>query len=201
MILTEIGEIGAHVGGKTFVLRPSLYAMSQLGEPGQIVELYAQVMTEGLQGREARDQFGNALAVLFACSEEDLSGVFGCFTEPNKYRPGLASIDHIIPLARCLLRHGVTGANPPLPRRHDDEPEYVQGFVARDHVATAMAHLGVSEHEAWRMTMTGLVAALRAKFPPNDSQAPGARAPTKEQHEATEAWFDAIDAKRKGGAH
>ena len=200
MILTETGEIGVHVGDDVHILRPSLYAMTQIGEPAQIVEAYATVMTEGLEGAAAECQFADALMVVHACSERDLSDVFGCFERGDGglvFRRGIADPSDILPLARCLLRHGVTGVHKPLPRRADDEPEFVREFVARDHVALAVAHLGVSEREAWQMTMTSLVGAMRAKFPPTPDQSPGSRAPTKEEHEATEAWFEKIAAKRK----
>ena len=200
MILTETGEIGVHVGDDVHILRPSLYAMTQIGEPAQIVEAYATVMTEGLEGAAAECQFADALMVVHACSERDLSDVFGCFERGDGglvFRRGIADPSDILPLARCLLRHGVTGVHKPLPRRADDDPEFVREFVARDHVALAVAHLGVSEREAWQMTMTSLVGAMRAKFPPTPDQSPGSRAPTKEEHEATEAWFEKIAAKRK----
>ncbi|WP_313397146.1 DUF6246 family protein [Stutzerimonas nitrititolerans] len=197
MILTETGEVGVHVGDSVYVLRPSLYAMTQIGEPAKIVEVYATVMFDGLEGRAADDQFADALMVIHACSEEDLCDVFGCYDEQLRYKSGAADPEHVLPLARCLLRHGVTGVQKPLPRRADDEPEFVREFVARDHVALAVAHLGVSEREAWQMTMTSLVGALRAKFPPAPDQSPGARAPTKEEHEATEEWFARIEEKRR----
>ena len=200
MILTETGEIGVHVGDDVHILRPSLYAMTQIGEPAQIVEVYATVMTEGLEGAAAEYQFADALMVVHACSERDLSDVFGFFERTDGgliFRSRLADRSDILPLARCLLRHGVTGVHKPLPRRADDEPEFVREFVARDHVALAVAHLGVSEREAWQMTMTSLVGAMRAKFPPAPDQSPGARAPTKEEHEATEAWFEQIEQRRR----
>lgn len=202
MILTETGEIGVHAGDRVHVLRPSLYAMSQIGEPAQIVEIYAAVMTEGLQGKASADQFGEALAIIHACADADVSDLFGqfYFSEHRQrfiYRRGLADPKDVLILARSLLRHGITGVLPPLPRKAGSEEEYSAEFVARDYVALAIAHLGMSEREAWAMTMTGLVSALRAKFPQPESQGPGAKAPSKEQHAATEAWFDKIEAKRK----
>lgn len=63
-----------------------------------------------------------------------------------------------------------------------------------------VVHLGMSEREAWNATMTSLVAALRAKYPPMEKDSPGARAPTLEEHEATEAWFERVEAKRRKAA-
>lgn len=203
MVLTEIGEVGVHAGDEHYVLRPSLYAMTQLGDPESIVATYASVMGDLVDASHDTEQLRDALAVLYACLDADISGQFGCFDEDGAYISGTAPVNHILPLARCLLKHGVVGALPPLPRKHDDDPDYVTGFVARDHVALAMAHLGITEKDAWNMTMTSLVGALRAKFPQQENNAPGSRAPTKEEHLATEAWFERVEAKRKAaqGTH
>ena len=201
MILTAVGEIGVRAGGALYVLRPSLHAMSTLGSPAEIVELFGRVMDDPLNADMAATQIGDALAVLSACSADAdvdrIGELFGNFDEHLRFVPGQAPASHVLPLARCLLKHGVTGALQPLPTRADQEPEYVREFDARAHVALAMAHLGLAEREAWAMTMTSLVGALRAKFPPSASNAPGARAPTKEQHEATMDWFDKVEAKRR----
>ncbi len=196
-VFTEVGEIGIHVGNSTYLLRPSLRAMAQLGEPAEIVQTFASVM----QG-----DFLDSLGVLYACCEEDISDLYGV-CEPGiggvKYTPGAAPAAHVVPLAQCLMRHGVVGVAKPLPRRADAEDQYMTEFDAREHAALAMAHLGLTEREAWNMTMTGLVAALRAKFPPSAKDSPGARAPTKEEHDETMAWFERVEAARaaKKGAH
>ncbi len=201
MVLTEIGEIGITAGQQRFKLRPSLYSMTQIGEPAEIVRVYASVMAE-----HHAEQFDDALAVIYACAEDDLSELFGgheAGEEGLAYRPGAAPADHVLPLARCLMKHGVTGALPELPRKADQEPEFVREFDARTHVSLAIAHLGMSSAEAWQMTMTELVGALRAKFPQQQSDAPGARAPTTEEHEATMAWYERVEAARrkKQGSH
>lgn len=202
MILTEIGEIGITTGERQYKLRPSLYAMTQIGDPAEIVRVYASVMHD----EPHRDQFDDALAVIYACADEDLSELFGQVELVEGlvvHRPGAAPIEDVLPLARCLLKHGVTGALKELPRKAGQEPEYVKEFDARGHVSLAIAHLGMSSREAWQMTMTELVGALRAKFPPSESDAPGAKAPTKEEHNATLEWFDRVEAMRskKQGAH
>lgn len=202
MILTEIGEIGITAGERQYRLRPSLYAMTQLGDPGEIVRVYASVMAD----EPHVEQFGDALAVIYACTEDDLSDLFGGMVadgEGIQYEPGSAPVEHVLPLARCLIRHGVTGALKDLPRKAGQDPEYVKEFDARAHVSLAIAHLGMSSEQAWQMTMTELVGALRAKFPPADSDAPGARAPTLEEHQATMEWFEEVERLRaaKQGGH
>lgn len=200
MTLTEIGEIGVRVGGTVHKLRPSLAAIAQIGTPADIVRVFASVMADF----DHPDRFVDALAVLNACSADDLSEVFGCYVMARagagmRFKLGKADPAHIVPLAQCLLKHGVVGALPPLPPRPGAEPEFVKEFDARGHVALAVAHLGVSSTEAWTMTMTELVGALRAKFPAQQSNEPGARAPTAEEHAATMEWFERVEAARNRG--
>lgn len=197
MILTSIGEIGVHWGERTIVLRPSLYAMSRLGGPKEIVRVFSSVM-----GDHSDDRLGDALAAIYACTEEDVSDVFGHWSDAG-YMPGSVPVIDVLHLARCLLKHGVVGALPEMPGKPGEEPEYVGEFDARAHVSLAIAHLGMSEQDAWRTTMTALVGALRAKFPRPESNEPGAKAPTKEQHQATMDWFERVEAARKQnqGAH
>ena len=202
MILTDIGEIGVHAGEKTYVLRPSLYAMSRLGSPVEIVALFGRLAGGHGLGADISGHVADALAVIYSCCDNDVSDIYGYWGQKG-YVPGQAPVSHVVALAQCLLKHGVVGALPELPRRAGDEPEYIKEFDARAHVAIAMAHLGMSEREAWDTTMTALVGALRAKFPHPESNAPGARAPTKEENSATMAWFERVEAarKRRQGAH
>lgn len=201
MILTEVGEIGVHIGDRTHVLRPSLHAMSQLGTPAEIVSVFVSVMGDVSDERGQRLQLQDALSVIYACAgDDDLSGLFGAVemrkTGPGViYRPGIAPTEHILPLARALLRHGIVGALPAEKREGDGK--YSNEFDARALVAVGMAHLAMSEREAWAMTMTGLVGALRSKFPPPPSNEPGANAPSKEELEAAMEWADRVDQKRR----
>lgn len=208
MILTEIGEVGVHVGDNVHILRPSLYAMTQIGPPAYIVEVYATVMAEGAYGRAKEIQFDCAHSVLLACSEEDITYLIGHYEhEPIfggfKYVPGLIPKKEILLLAQCLIRHGVTGSVEPLPRdegEEETEEAYTAEFDARKHVANAIAHLGMTEREAWGLTMTALVDALRAKFPlppKEDGKNGKGKPPTVAEYDAAMEWADKIEAKRK----
>jgi hypothetical protein len=148
----------------------------------------------------------DCLGVLFACCEEDVSDLFGYVDSTDKglkYVPGKTSIDDVRILAQALLRHGVIGVAKELPRPADEEPRYLQAFEARELAAVAMAHLQMTESEAWNMTMTGLVGALRVKFPPTAQGAPGYDAPSIEEHDAAMAWYERVEAARAAeqGAH
>ena len=48
MILTDVGEIGVYYEGREMILRPSLYAMSKLGDKKEILEIYLRVMAGDL---------------------------------------------------------------------------------------------------------------------------------------------------------
>lgn len=190
------------------VLRPSLYAMTQIGSPAYIVEVYATVMAEGYIGRAEEIQLSCAYEVLMACVDQDITRLIGTYEhEPVLdrfvYVPGLIPQKELIHLARCLVRHGVTGDVEPLPSEEgeDSEEDYVSEFNARAHVANAVAHLGMSEREAWNATMTGLIEALRAKFPPITKDEKGkqksTKPPTSAEYDAAMEWADRVEAKRK----
>jgi len=197
VILTESGEIGVHVNDRVYVLRPSLYAMTQLGDPRAIVETYAEIMAYQHTPALKWTQFKLALSVLHVCGQDDLTDVFGYVNEQGKYVKKLAEFDDVVVLAQSLMRHGVVGAQKPLPSSAERGQTYAEAFDAAEYVSSAIAHLGMTEREAWESTMTSLAGAFRAKFPPTESDAPGAKAPTREEHEATEAWFDEVDKRRK----
>lgn len=181
--------------------------MSQIGTPAYIVEVFATVMAEGLAGRPGEIQFACAYEVLMACSERDITPLIGTyeFDEDERrftYRPGPIAYKELLYLAQCLARHGITGDVEPLPVEEGEEPEeteYVSEFNARGHVANAIAHLGLSEKEAWNITMTSLVEALRSKFPPikKDKDKKATTPPTSAEYDAAMEWADRIEAKRK----
>lgn len=209
MILADIGEIGIHKGGAVYKLRPSLYAISKLGAPAEIVRLFADLHVERTDKRGQTEQFALALGVLHACADSDewAEEIIGTYTpsqqewgkawRPGVYRPGAVNAAHVLVMARSLMVHGVIGDVEALPRNADDEQNYSAEFVPRDYVAMAVAHLGMGEVEAWRMTMTSLALALRSKYPPSATQSPGRNAPSSDEHDDAMAWADQLDAMRK----
>ena len=169
MILTEVGEIGVHAGDSTYVLRPSLYAMTQIGDPVEIVRAFTVVMADAATEETKQYQFEVALGVIHACSDDDLSHVFGYYDEDLKYIVGQSEKEHIVYLAQCLLKHGLIGIDSQDNNEQEIPEDYTPKFEARKHVAAAMAHLGLSERDAWQITMTGLIGAIKSKYPPSKS--------------------------------
>jgi hypothetical protein len=192
--LTEVGEIGISTEGRNVVLRPSFASIASLGSPREIVDLYADLHVEGDSKRIRRNRFWAALELIMACATEDITDLVGYRSERLNYVPGKVPMDNIVILARSLAKHGIVGDVPP-PERTEDS-NYTQEFVARDFVAVAQAHLGASESEAWNMTMTGFILALRAKYPP--PEAAGSKAPTIAQHDETMSWLERVN-KARGG--
>ena len=189
-VITAIGEIGIHTAQGSYVLRPTLRAIAGLGEPREIVELFASVM-----GPAHRWQVSDALLVLWACAGDvDISDAVG-HMDGVQYVPAQAEPDAIVHLARDLLKHGVVGDVKRRPSSGDSKGS--AEFDAREHVALAVALLGIPEAAAWDMTMTSLVLALYAKFPVQE----GDKVPTLEEYEASRAWFEGVKRRRGARVH
>lgn len=187
--ITEIGEIGITIGEREVKLRPSLYAMSQLGTPAEIVELFAL-----MQQPFSKAVFYAAIPVLWACCDEDISDLTGYQGRTLKsWVPGKLPAEDVVALARSLMKHGIVGALPA--SGEPNKGDYSAQFHARDYVAMAVAHLGASESEAWDMTMTSLSGAMRSKYPPQKSSSEGP--PTLEEYDKTMNWFEEVQAKRE----
>lgn len=103
--------------------------------------------------------------------DEDITHVIGeyrvlpngkVFIRPSKLPP-----NELVVLTQHLITYGVLCDQPPA--TGEGQGEYSSRFDVRSWVYMAMAHLGVSESEAWGM-MTRLRAALAAKYPQKESQ-------------------------------
>lgn len=206
--LVHIGEVGIHHAGGSLILRPSLLAMSRLGTPEQVVNTLAVVFGEGLKCHPGmlklafKNQLRAALEVWQACAPEefDLDPITGCFSVRGGWRMGAADPADVIIIAQGLLRHGVLGDPDENREQQDigDDENYEPGFQYRQHAATAMGHLGLSEQDAWNMTVTGLRLALEAKYPKPKSGKAG-RPPTQAEYDETMAWFDKLPKDRGQG--
>lgn len=222
-VITAIGEQGLTLPtGESVKLRPSFYAMTQLGEPREIVEKFARLyappqlvqsmpfdttgakmLAQQINSKIVKDYWLDMLflswEVLTACSDQDLRPFIGePGTRYKSYRPGPVSFEAMLVLARSLMRHGIIG---PIPEKSQaqlefeaqqprDKSKYTDEFHSLGYVSKAVAHLGVSEEEAWNMTLTGFVAHWEAKFgEPKDKR-------HSEEHDDTMAWLAKVNSKR-----
>lgn len=205
--LTAIGEVGIEIKGRSYLLRPSLFAMTRIGSAKEIVECSALLLgTEpltpgykilGLNAvqRFRRDRLRAALTVLAACATEDIGDLIGGITPRMAYSPGKLPISDILAIAQGLIWHGVMGNVDPNSNKRpaNEKKEYLSEFDASSFVYSAVAHLGLSEAEAWNLTMTGFVIAMQAKFPP---QANNGDSPSLHKYDETMSWFDKVKKKK-----
>lgn len=189
-VLTSIGEIGITAKSRDFLFRPSLYAMSLLDDP---VKTFAEIHSPLATVDSERARFLAAINVLEVCCEQDISFLVGqTGSKLDRWMPGAVNHKNCIILASALIRHGLIG--PSLDDENIDAPpkKYSEKFDPSGIVALAIAHLGMSENDAWNMTVTGFVMAMRAKFPP----APSTR-PTLKEYDSMMDWLDKVNAAEK----
>lgn len=221
-VITAIGEQGlTHPDGREVVFRPSLYAMSQLGTPKEIVELFAAIhepprlvesMSFDTEGQKAAAERINVKAmkdhwlhmlflswqVMYACADVDPAPFIG---EPGSryrsYRLGLVDPEVMLVIARSLLRHGLVG--PTAQRTPEELKEAAEQhgerrgmveFDALEYVSKAVTHLGLSESEAWNMTITSFGAHWAAKYGEHKEK----RHST--EHDQTMRWLAAVNKVR-----
>lgn len=199
--LTAIGEVGIETEGRSYLLRPSLFSISQIGTPAEIVETTALLLAPEpehpyLLKRFRKERFERALDVMYACAgDQDLGGLIGGMVPTGRgriaYSPGVMPMSDIIAIAQALIRHGVLGDVEAEPGRTG---EAVTEFKVTDYVAAAVAHLNMSESDAWNMTMTSFVQVMRSKFPPK----PGPKPMTASDVDATLSRLEKINALRAG---
>ncbi|NUL36642.1 DUF6246 family protein [Kosakonia sacchari] len=192
MALTEIGEVlisDARAGGEDYFFRPTFEAMTRIGDPEEIVSVYAKI-----NGDEARSLISSsfralgylpawitpqlhligdrlltsAMRVLQACCEKDLTPLIGEWKGWSRYvvyRPGLIPKDDIILIAQHLMLHGVIGKAKIRKLQRHENNETTSEFRAFDYISAARAHFGMSREEASRLTMTEFILLLAQKFP------------------------------------
>lgn len=189
-----IGEVGISYQGADVIFRPSLLAMSRLGSPADIIGYFVELQERPRTRMQARRQFRAALHVMSCCADDQdpLDALLGGYSERMHYQPGAMPLDDIVTLARHLIRHGVAGVSP-----KGDEPmvkgEPMREFDAAKFAAMAVAHLGMSESDAWSLTMTSLLSALHSKFPPDKSSAASI---TEKQYTDSMDWLKRVNAQR-----
>lgn len=221
-VYTAVGEQGLTLpDGRSIVFRPSLYAMSQLGSPREIVQLLADIheqpyfiepfsfdpesqkaLAAGINKKIAADHWFRMLTlswqVMHACADSDPKAFIGEPGEGYKsYRLGAVPAEVMLVIARSLLRHGLVGPYAEKSREQIEleiaENENRKGmieFSAIDYVSKAVAHLGMSESEAWNMTLTSFGAHWAAKFGENKEKR------HSEEHDATMNWLAAVNKMR-----
>jgi hypothetical protein len=186
-MLVECGLTRAQLpDGSEWTFRPSLGRIAELGSPREIVELYAALCGGsgapvpvvgaemqpwagawlqpwgGMPDRRSQHMVAAAERILAAlCDTEDVTPLTG-WRDADGWHPGAMPEAEMVLIAQHLMRHGICGKARP---GSGEGGGYAQEFHAAEHVAAAVAHLGVSRDEALDMSMTELQLLFEAKFP------------------------------------
>lgn len=140
--------------GTEYTFRPSFGRISRLGSPVQIVGCYA-----GLYGPQALSEARYVLATL--ADQEDVTPLVGWLDEDLQDNPGDMSPDHVVLLARHLMRHGLVGTA----TSEKGDGKQSNEFDVEEYVAAARVHLGLSTEDAMALSMTELGRLFKMKFP------------------------------------
>ncbi len=192
--LKEIGECLVIDGDDEYFFRPSLIAMSSIGEPGEIVSTFHALHSDETTPllRRAFDAYGAiphwvlehakrpeftkpalyaAMDVLSACCNRDASPLVGVLV-PSKtkkrtflYRPGKMPATDIIIFAHSLMTHGIIGKAKVRRLQRNESAQTTSEFNALEYISAARNHFGVSREEAEQLTMTDFTMMLSAKYP------------------------------------
>ncbi|EMM0110664.1 DUF6246 family protein [Providencia rettgeri] len=204
-VLTDVGQFTAVVDGKSYCFTPSFSAMARLAKDSltRLTDVFVTIHGGKFPKINNPDIAKQVEPVCFArmamackevmevCCNENISNLIGSLSINRKgwlsYRAGYIELEDIIKLARHLMRHGIMGDQKP---DEDEEPQgkFTNEFDPRVYVYLAVAHLGISEQEAWGMTMTGFRAAMEAKFPRSEKD----KIPSNKRYEEAMDWADKI---------
>lgn len=187
-MLVEHGFVRAQLpDGREWSFTPSFGRIAELGDPFEIVRVYA-----ALHGERAAATARDVLATL--CDQEDATPLLGWLDEADAHPGAMPAREQII-LARHLMQHGICGkADPKAAEQGGDGGRYSSRFEAGEFIAMARVHLGMSEADAAALSMTALQQLMAAKFP--DQKAKGKNVPSRAEYEAAMARMK----KRREGA-
>lgn len=163
-VITDVGQFIIHVNEIGYLFTPSFLNMTKIGNPEEIVEIFSTVFGE-INNSNFKQVMQYADEILEACCETDCSVITGYIKGADELinvEPAIPIEDKLV-LAQHLLKHGLIGEIPP--KKTSDDTDYSNEFHARKFVYMAVAHLGISEVDAWNMSMTAFQEAMEAKFP------------------------------------
>ena len=182
-MLVEFGFVRAATSeGTEFTFTPSLGRIAALGNPQEIVRLYA-----GLHEAAAARDAAYILASL--CDQADPTQMLGWIDEAGYHAGLMPAIEQIL-IARHLMQHGIAGKARPGGSKGDGK--FSDKFEATEYIAAARVHLGLSSADAEALSMTEFQMMFEMKFPKKGGD--GKRdVPTRDEYNASLA---AIEGRR-----
>ncbi|WP_159197849.1 DUF6246 family protein [Escherichia coli] len=183
MIHVRTGQFAVVVDGRRYEFNPCFAAMAKIGSDRELVEYFATVhggkypqrlptdpdLRNRIMARCYGELVQTSIHILKCCSDDETGPLLGeCWFTPSgklRLKPGIMPVDDVITLAQHCMYHGLIGDGTEEDAGTTQDGEYKPTFDVLEFVYSAVAHLGLSEAEAWNMTMTGYRAAVRAKTP------------------------------------
>lgn len=154
-MLIECGFVRAVApDGSEYTFTPSLARIATLGNPHEIVGLYA-----ALHGPHAEREAAYILACL--CDQDDPTPLIGWIDGDGLRHPGTMPASEQVILARHLMHHGIIGKAKP----GKGGGQYSDRFDAAEYIAAARVHLGLSSADAEALSMTEFQTMLGMKYP------------------------------------
>jgi hypothetical protein len=177
--LTEIGHARVTTGeGASFEFVPSLRNMAALGDPREIVRLFADV-----HSIKMAESVPAAIHVLWTCCDADCSALTG-----DAIECGPMPRTELLIMAQHLIKHGIVGTAKPTRKGSGG---YSETFDASEFIDAAVIHFGMTHEEASGLTMTQFSRMLDMKFPAQKA----AELPSAEQYNKRMAEFKAKQKK------
>lgn len=197
MVITKIGQAAIKTPSGTFILKPSLAAMANLANPVETYKILHDPNADPAGILQA------AYDVLLACSDNpEIKQYFGRQQvgkprirgnkKTTTYTDVFIDDIHAICIAQNLMFHGMVGKVKMT--RVPKESDYSADFDPVEWMAAVIAHLEISESEAWQMSMTSILAALKTKFPPTEKEK--AQAKALEEKAEFKEWYESIYGKQ-----
>lgn len=190
--MLEIGEMVISTDKKDYFFRPSFANMTRIGDPKQIVDIFALLNGIEIQNllRQAtmnyqkipdwlfkminkpvygRNILQLAMLVMQSCCNDECDEIIGEW-KPGKrglvYKQGKMPISDIILIARELFTHGVIGkAKIRQLQRNESQNDFSDSFLSIEYISAARAHFGMTRYDAEQLTMTEFQLMLKAKYP------------------------------------
>lgn len=153
-------------GDEVYTLTPSFFNIDKLGSPRKIIDVYRALTLKNFNFINA---YVAALEVIEACGGLPFELTGGLTYSFNKSKsmiiPGAIHHEEIIIIAEHLMMHAVSGTKEQVKESKDRKSsEAINEFDAAKYVLNATESLGMTNDEAWQLSMTKFARLSRAKY-------------------------------------
>jgi len=150
------GHVIASHEGKEYVFSPTFANIDKIGTPEDVVRVYGELFSNS-----PIICLRSVMLVLICCSGDDAVEIVGSLDANLSRVDGVMPVTEMIIIARHLMKHGIVGTAKP----SEGGGKYSETFDASEYVDAAIIHFGISQVEAWSLTMSQFTRMLEMKFP------------------------------------